>query len=176
MVKILKIKNSPKKLRVLGIDPGTATVGWAVLDEIKGEAKAIAYGHITTSPKNTTAERLFEVARDLEQIMNKYKPDESAVEDLFFFKNVKTVMKVSQARGAILLTLEKNCVSVFGYTPLQVKQALTGYGRAEKKQVQVMVKEILKLKSIPKPDDTADAIAIALCHINSRKMLNIKQK
>jgi crossover junction endodeoxyribonuclease RuvC len=176
MVKISNIKNSPKTLRVLGIDPGTATVGWAVLDEIKGEVKAIAYGHIATSPKNTTAERLLEIARDLERIMKKYKPDESAVEDLFFFKNVKTVMKVSQARGAILLTLEKNCVSVFGYTPLQVKQALTGYGRAEKKQVQTMVKEILKLKSIPKPDDAADAIAIALCHINSRKMLNIKQK
>ena len=174
MVKISNIKNSPKTLRVLGIDPGTATVGWAVLDEIKGEVKAIAYGHIATSPKNTTAERLLEIARDLERIMKKYKPDESAVEDLFFFKNVKTVMKVSQARGAILLTLEKNCVSVFGYTPLQVKQALTGYGRAEKKQVQTMVKEILKLKSIPKPDDTADAIAIALCHLNSRKMNQMK--
>ena len=170
-----KILDTASTLRVLGIDPGTATVGWAVLDEMKGEVKAIAFGHIATSPKNTTAERLFEIARDLEQIMKKYKPDESAVEDLFFFKNVKTVMKVSQARGAILLTLEKNCVNVFGYTPLQVKQALTGYGRAEKKQVQAMVKEILKLKSIPKPDDTADAIAIALCHINSRKMMNIKK-
>jgi crossover junction endodeoxyribonuclease RuvC len=170
----LKIENFPKTLRVLGIDPGTATVGWAILDEIKGEVKAVAYGHIATSPKNTAAERLFEVAKDLEKIIEKYKPDESAVEDLFFFKNVKTVMKVSQARGAILLTLEKNCVSVFGYTPLQIKQALTGYGRAEKKQIQIMVREILKLKSIPKPDDAADAIAIALCHINSRKINNIK--
>jgi crossover junction endodeoxyribonuclease RuvC len=171
-----KIKNSPKTLRVLGIDPGSATVGWAVLDETKGEAKSIAYGHIATSPKNTTAERLFEVAKDLEQIIKKYKPDESAVEDLFFFKNVKTVMKVSQARGAILLTLEKNHVNVCSYTPLQVKQALTGYGRAEKKQIQIMVREILKLKSIPKPDDAADAIAIALCHINSRKMKSITCK
>jgi len=168
-----KLKN--ERLRVLGVDPGTATVGWAILDEIKGEVKAIAYGHITTLPKNTTAERLFEVAKDLEQIIKKYNPEESAVEDLFFFKNVKTVMKVSQARGAILLTLEKNCVNVFGYTPLQVKQALTGYGRAEKKQVQTMVKEILKLKSIPKPDDVADAIAIALCHLNSRKMREINK-
>jgi crossover junction endodeoxyribonuclease RuvC len=162
-------------LRVLGIDPGTATVGWAVLDEMKGEVKAVTYGHITTSPKNTTAERLFEVTNDLEKIIEKYKPDESAVEDLFFFKNVKTVMKVSQARGAILLTLEKNHVSICSYTPLQVKQALTGYGRAEKKQVQIMVRKILKLKSIPKPDDTADAIAVALCHINSRKINNIKK-
>jgi crossover junction endodeoxyribonuclease RuvC len=163
------------RLRVLGVDPGTATVGWAVLDETRGEVKAVAYGHISTSPKNTTAERLFEVADNLEQITKKYRPNESAVEDLFFFKNMKTVMKVSQARGAILLTLEKNCVSVFEYTPLQVKQALTGYGRAEKKQVQIMVQKILKLKNIPKPDDTADAIAIALCHINSRKMNNLKK-
>jgi len=109
-----------------------------------------------------------------EQIIEKYQPHEAAVEDLFFFKNVKTVMKVSQARGSILLTLEKNCVSIFEYTPLQVKQALTGYGRAEKKQIQLMVKNILKLKEIPKPDDTADAIAIALCHLNSRKMREIK--
>jgi crossover junction endodeoxyribonuclease RuvC len=160
---------------VLGIDPGTAIVGWAILDEIDGQVTAKAYGHITTSPKNTTAERLFEVVNDLKQVIAKYQPAEAAVEDLFFFKNATTVMKVSQARGAILLTLEENCVNIFEYTPLQVKQALTGYGRAEKKQIQLMVKNILKLKEIPKPDDTADAIAIALCHINSRKMTAVKK-
>jgi crossover junction endodeoxyribonuclease RuvC len=96
------------------------------------------------------------------------------VEDLFFFKNLKTVMKVSQARGSILLTLERFCVSIFEYTPLQVKQAITGYGRAEKKQIQIMTQKILNLKSIPKPDDTADALAIALCHLNSRKMRQIR--
>jgi crossover junction endodeoxyribonuclease RuvC len=170
-----KIQNTvPKPLRVLGIDPGTAIVGWAILEEVCGCVSAVAYGHIATSPKNTTAERLFEVTSDLEEIIKKYKPNEGAVEDLFFFKNLKTVMKVSQARGAILLTLEQNCVSIFEYTPLQVKQALTGYGRAEKKQIQIMVKSILKLKEIPKPDDTADAIAIALCHLNSRKMHKLK--
>ena len=171
----LKIKNSLKPLRVLGVDPGTAIVGWAILDEVGGQVSAIAYGHITTSPENSTAERLFEVVKDLEQIIEKYKPQEAAVEDLFFFKNVKTVMKVSQARGSILLTLERFCVNIFEYTPLQVKQALTGYGRAEKKQIQLMVKNILKLKDIPKPDDTADAIAIALCHLNSRKMREIRK-
>lgn len=174
----MKIENCklkiPKPLRVLGIDPGTAIVGWAVIDEIAGKLNAVAYGHITTSPKKTTAERLFEVVRDLTEIIQKYKPQESAVEDLFFFKNVKTVMKVSQARGSILLTLQQNCVNIYEYTPLQVKQALTGYGRAEKKQIQIMTQKILNLKSIPKPDDTADAIAIALCHINSRKMRQIK--
>lgn len=163
-----------KNLRVLGIDPGTAIVGWAVLDEICGKVCTVAYGHITTSPDNTTSERLFEVVKDLEEVIEKYAPHEAAVEDLFFFKNVKTVMKVSQARGAILLTLEKFCVNISEYTPLQVKQALTGYGRAEKKQIQLMVKNILKLKEIPKPDDTADAIAIALCHLNSRKIRNLK--
>ncbi|HEX8974080.1 MAG TPA: crossover junction endodeoxyribonuclease RuvC [Patescibacteria group bacterium] len=161
-------------LRVLGVDPGTAIVGWAVLEERNGKPAAIAYGHISTSPKNTTTERLLEVAEDLDQIIKKHNPHEAAVEDLFFFKNVTTAMKVSQARGAILLTLEKNCVSIFEYTPLQVKQALTGYGRAEKKQIQIMTQKILGLKSIPKPDDTADAIAIALCHLNSRKMRSLK--
>lgn len=169
-----EIQDTDKSLRVLGIDPGTAIVGWAVLDECKGQVSSVAYGHISTSPENSTAERLFEVVKDLECIIAKYKPQEAAVEDLFFFKNVKTVMKVSQARGSILLTLERFCVNIFEYTPLQVKQALTGYGRAEKKQIQLMVKNILKLKEIPKPDDTADAIAIALCHINSRKMRQIK--
>lgn len=164
-----------ENLRVLGIDPGTAIVGWAIIDEICGKPCSVAYGHISTSPKNSTAERLFEVVADLKEIIKKYQPQEAAVEDLFFFKNATTVMKVSQARGAILLTLQENCVSISEYTPLQVKQALTGYGRAEKKQIQIMTQKILGLKSIPKPDDTADAIAIALCHLNSRKMRQIQK-
>ncbi|MEI8343930.1 MAG: crossover junction endodeoxyribonuclease RuvC [Candidatus Moraniibacteriota bacterium] len=157
------------------MDPGTAIVGWAVLEECRGCVKPVAFGHITTSPKNSTGERLLEVVRDLEEIIKKFQPHEAAVEDLFFFKNLKTVMKVSQARGSILLTLERFCVSIFEYTPLQVKQAITGYGRAEKKQIQIMTQKILNLKSIPKPDDTADAIAIALCHLNSRKMTAVKR-
>lgn len=156
------------------MDPGTATVGWAVLEEKCGCIKAIAYGHISTSSKDSPEKRLFEVACDLGAIINKYGPDESAVEDLFFFKNLKTAIKVAEARGAILLTLEQNCVNIVSYTPLQVKQALTGYGRAEKKQIQIMVQKILRLKKIPKPDDVADAIAIALCHLNSRKMRQAK--
>ena len=107
----------------MGIDPGTAIVGWAVLEECKGCVKPVAFGHITTSPKNSTAERLLEVVKDLEEIIAKFEPHEAAVEDLFFFKNLKTVMKVSQARGSILLTLERFCVSIFEYTPLQVKHA-----------------------------------------------------
>lgn len=155
-------------MRILGIDPGTATTGWAILEQNKKELAPIAYGHICTSPKDSTCQRLREVSADIEEIIKKYKPTESAIEDLFFFKNLKTAMKVSQSRGAIMLTLIKADLKVFEYTPLQVKQAVTGYGRADKKQVQQMVKNILKLKEIPTPDDTADAIAIAICHMQSR--------
>lgn len=174
MSKMMSKKYMTTCNRILGVDPGTATTGWAILEEDKGIVTAVAFGHISTSPKSTTADRLKEVADDLRAIIRKYQPEESAVEDIFFFKNVKTAVKVSQSRGAMLLTLEQENVRIFSYTPLQVKQALTGYGRAEKKQIQLMVKNILKLKEIPKPDDTADAIAIALCHINSRKMKGLK--
>ena len=157
-------------LRFLGIDPGTATTGWAVVEMENNICSPIAYGAIITDKKFSDEERLFEIASDLEKIIKKYKPAEAAVENLFFFKNQKTIITVAQARGAILLTLRKNRVKIFSYTPLQVKQGLTGYGRAEKNQVQLMAKEILKLKNIPKPDDTADAMAICICHINSRKI------
>lgn len=161
-------------LRVLGIDPGTATTGWAILEEKNGLAKPLDYGHIETSKNKSEDQRLFEISQELEKIIDKYEPSEAAVESLFFFKNQKTVMQIAQARGAILLTLKARGVKIFSYTPLQVKQALTGYGRADKKQMQIMTKSILRLKSIPRPDDTADAIANALCHINSRKFNNIK--
>lgn len=157
-------------MNILGIDPGTATVGWAIVEEISGKIRPIDYGHIATLPNQRPSQRLLEIATDLRRIVEQYHPEEASVEELFFFKNASTVMAVSQARGAILLTLESMQVRIAEYTPLQVKQALTGYGRAEKKQVQMMVKNILKLESIPKPDDAADALALALCHINSRKM------
>ena len=157
-------------LRILGIDPGTATTGWAVLEE----RNVIACGHIQTNKNLSPEERLLEIATDIENLIKKYQPAEAAVEDLFFFKNQKTVIQVAQARGAVLLTLKRKNVSIFSYTPLQVKQALTGYGRAEKKQIQEMTKSICGLKCLPKPDDAADAIAIALCHINSRKMNSLK--
>lgn len=170
------MENSNKVTRILGIDPGTATTGWAILDQDKKELIPIAYGHISTSCKDSTCQRLKEVAFDIEQIIKKYNPSEGAIEDLFFFKNIKTAMKVSQSRGAIMLTLIKANLKVFEYTPLQVKQAVTGYGRADKKQVQLMVKNILKLKEIPTPDDTADAIAIAICHMQSRVFAIAKEE
>lgn len=161
-------------LRVLGIDPGTAATGWAVLEEKKkDEAKLVAFGCINTSKIKSDADRLVEIGKDIATLIRKYKPQEAAIEDLFFFKNLKTAIAVSQARGVILYKIAKNKILVQNYTPLQVKQALTGYGRADKKQIQIMVKNILKLKSIPKPDDAADAIAIAMCHLNSRRTQHI---
>jgi crossover junction endodeoxyribonuclease RuvC len=160
-------------LRVIGIDPGTATLGWAIIEEKCGVMCPIAFGHITTEKDRSEEDRLCEISCDLQSIIEKYQPQEAAVEQLFFFKNKKTIISVGQSRGAILLTLEQKNVRIASYTPLQVKQSVTGYGKAEKKQVQLMVKNILKLKTVPQPDDTADALAIAICHINSRKVNQI---
>lgn len=161
-------------LRILGIDPGTATTGWAVVEEKNKNPKLIACGCVNTSKINSDAERLVEIGRDISTLIKKYQPDEAAIEDLFFFKNLKTAITVAQARGVILYEIKKNLVPLFSYTPLQVKQALTGYGRADKNQIQEMVKNILRLKCIPKPDDAADAVAIAICHLNSRKFSKAK--
>lgn len=165
-----KFMTTYNTLRVLGVDPGTATTGWAVIEEKNGAVFPVAFGHISTEKNTPESERILEINNNLAEIIKKYQPLEAAVEKLFYFKNKKTIIQVGQSRGAILLTLEQKNVKVFGYTPLQVKQSMTGYGRAEKKQVQLMAKNILKLKSIPQPDDVADAIAVAICHINSRKV------
>jgi crossover junction endodeoxyribonuclease RuvC len=161
-------------MRILGIDPGTATVGWGVIEVQGGKTTSVAYGHISTSKDLAPEKRLAEIASDLETIIKQYQPEEAAVEELFFFKNQKTIISVAQARGVILLTLENFCVNISGYTPLEVKQALTNYGRAEKTQIQLMVQAILKLPAIPQPDDTADALAIALCHASRRKVESIR--
>ena len=158
-------------MKILGIDPGTATTGWAII-EIKGDKLLpLAYGHISTEKVDSDDARILEVSNDLAEIIREHRPTEAAIESLFFFKNQKTVIQVAQSRGAILLTLGQNSVKVFSYTPLQVKQALTGYGRAEKKQMQQMIKSVLHLSAIPEPDDVADALAIAVCHANSRNVL-----
>lgn len=169
-----KTLKNPSIVRVLGIDPGTATVGWGIVEEKNGEFIPVAFGHISTSQKDSEEARLMEISADLVKIIKKYHPQEAAVEKLFFFKNQKTIIQVGQARGAILLTLAQKDVSIASYTPLQVKQSVTGYGKAEKKQVQAMIKNILKMKNTPKPDDTADALALAICHINSRKLNSLK--
>ena len=155
------------KRRILGIDCGTAIVGWAILEVINNSTKTIDYGDIRTKSEHNMALRLEQIFEAVNSLILKYSPLEMAVEELFYFKNNKTVISVSEARGVIVLAGQINGLKVFGYTPLEVKMAVTGYGRAEKKQVQLMVTKILNLKEVPKVDDTADALAIAICHVNS---------
>ncbi|MFC1700823.1 crossover junction endodeoxyribonuclease RuvC [Patescibacteria group bacterium] len=154
---------------ILGIDPGTATTGYGIIRKIHNKLELIDYGHISTSPQNSTSERLVELEKQLTKIIKKYKPEQVAVEDIFFFKNLKTAVKVSQARGVILATIERKKLPVYEYTPLQIKQAVASYGRADKNQVQQMTKLLLNLKEIPKPDDAADALAASICCAHSIK-------
>lgn len=149
---------------ILGIDPGLAIVGWSVIESVRGNFRPIAYGAITTPAHTPIESRLLIIENDLAEIINKYKPDEVAVEELFFNTNATTAIAVAEARGVILCTAHKMGLKINEYTPLQVKQAVVGYGKAEKHQVIAMVTSILRLPSPPKPDDTADAVAIALCH------------
>ena len=153
---------------ILGIDPGTAIIGYGIIKKDEN-LSLIDYGCITTSAKLTTAERLTILYKELKKIINKYKPNIASVEKLFFCKNIKTAITVSQARGVILLTINKAGIPIFEYTPLEIKQAITSYGKAEKIQVQKMVKILLKLKKIPKPDDAADALATAICCANNQR-------
>ncbi len=157
-------------MRILGIDPGIGRCGWAVVDSNKGKVIAIDYGCFETDSKTNVEKRLEEIHGGVEKIIKKYSVNCLGIEELFFNTNAKTAFVVGQARGVILLAASQNKLPIHIYTPLQVKIAVTGYGRAEKDQIGKMVKTILKLDSIPKPDDTADALAIALCHAFSAKM------
>lgn len=156
-------------MRILGIDPGLATMGFGVIDVDKGNYTPIDYGVVLTPKDESLPTRLAMLEKGVLSLITKYKPDEIALEELFFNNNVKTAINVAQARGVILLTCVKECGRLYEYTPLQIKQALTGYGRAEKKQIQQMVTTFLKLKSIPRPDDAADALAVALTHANTNR-------
>lgn len=159
-------------MRILGIDPGLATVGYGIIECENNLFKAIDYNCILTPPKMSIGKRLKKIYDGISKVIKKYKPDETAIEEIFFAKNIKTGIMVSEARGVIILACFKNGSGIIKeYTPLEVKIALTGYGRADKNQVQQMVKAILNLKSIPKPDDVADALAIAISHYNSRGKL-----
>ena len=155
------------KMRILGIDPGFAIVGVGVLDYEGNRFKVVDYGAITTQAGEDMFDRLKKIYDELTEILRRVKPDAMAIEELFFNSNQKTAINVAQARGVLVLAA-KNCgIPVFEYTPLQVKQAVVGYGRAEKGQVQQLTKAILNLETVPKPDDTADALAIAICHAHS---------
>ncbi len=148
---------------ILGIDPGTATTGFGIIKIEKGNSKIVDFGVIATDKKLTDAERLAILGDDLSQLLKKYKPDAIGIEKLFFTTNQKTVMTVSQARGVILYLAQKQLLPLYEFTPLQVKSFICGYGKADKKQVQFVVQKIFGLKKPPRPDDAADALAIALC-------------
>ncbi|MBU0573626.1 MAG: crossover junction endodeoxyribonuclease RuvC [Candidatus Margulisbacteria bacterium] len=154
----------------LGIDPGSAITGFGLLEETASSLKIIDYGCIKTSPKYTAHERLHKLHEGIKKLIKEYAPDVMAVEKLFFCNNAKTAVAVGQARGVILLSAGQEKIKLAEYTPLEVKLAVTGYGKADKRQVQHMVKALLGLAEIPKPDDAADALAIAICHINSYKL------
>lgn len=151
-------------MRIIGIDPGTGILGFGIIEVVKGKSQLIDGGVIRTPVKEDDAVRLHTIYDELTGIITETKPDEMAVEKLFFAQNVTTAITVAQARGVVLLTGMQAGLSIAEYTPLQIKQALTGYGRADKKQIQEMVRVILGLKEVPKPDDCADAIACAITH------------
>lgn len=157
---------------ILGIDPGIAIVGYGVIDYTGNKFTVIDYGAITTPAGMKVENRLNEIYNSLNVIMDKYKIEFMAIEELFYNKNAKTVINVAEARGVTLLSAARKNIPIYEYTPLQVKQAVVGYGRAEKKQVQQMTKVLLNLEKVPKPDDTADALAIAICHAHSYNALS----
>ncbi len=162
-------------MRILGIDPGIATIGFGVIDSARGTQTLVSCGVITTPPGIPLSARLDRIVSDLEELIATFHPDDVAIEELFFNTNITTGISVAHGRGVILLTVYRAGLHIYEYTPLQVKQAVVGYGRAEKRQIIDMVRRILKMRTAPKPDDAADALAIALCHARSNtSRLNIE--
>lgn len=149
---------------ILGIDPGVATVGFGVISESGGRFSAIEYGAVITKPHQLLEERLKQIYDDVCLIISRHRPDCMSVEELFFNRNITTAIDVAQARGVILLAARQHGVDIYEYTPLQVKSALVGYGRADKHQMQYMTRVLLGLDEVPRPDDAADALALAICH------------
>ncbi len=158
-------------MRILGIDPGVAIVGFGLIESDRGTLRMLQYGAITTPAGLPLAARLAQINRDMEELIDTFRPDEISVEELFFSKNITTGIAVAHARGVILCAAEKKKIPIYEYTPMQVKQAVVGYGLADKKQVMDMTRRLLKLKAVPRPDDAADALAIALCHARSATSL-----
>jgi crossover junction endodeoxyribonuclease RuvC len=156
-------------IKILGIDPGTALMGWGLIQRAGKQIAPLKYGCIRTTASSSRAERLFHIYKSLSEIIEKNRPDCMAIEELFFFKNQKTIIGVAEARGVAIVVASKYGLPVYEYTPLQIKQALTGYGRADKKQVQEMVRLACNLKECPKPDDAADAMAVAICHAQTNQ-------
>ncbi len=161
-------------MKILGIDPGMAIVGYSIIDVDGDNFSLITSGSIQTKKGMSDASRLYEIFQDMSVIVDKYKPDIASVEKLYFFRNQTTIIPVAEARGVIVMALEKHGIPVYEYTPMEVKQVLTGFGRADKKQVEQMVKIALGCQDLPKLDDTVDSIAIAICHTRKKLELAIK--
>jgi len=157
-------------MRALGIDPGTATTGYGVVDYAMGREKLVCYGTIRTAAGIDMPSRLYQIKCELDTLLKQHNPDVVAVEELFYNRNSKTVITVAQSRGVVLMTVAAAGLPITEYTPLQVKQSVVGYGSAEKRQVQLMVQRILGMKEIPRPDDAADALAIAICCLHSYRL------
>ena len=168
-------------MRILGIDPGIAIVGFGLIESERGSVRMLQYGAVTTEAGLPLATRLLQIENDMTALIAQLQPDEIAIEELFFSKNITTGIAVAHGRGVVLCTAERLGIPIFEYTPMQVKQAVVGYGLAEKRQVMDMTRRLLKLKAVPKPDDAADALAIAICHARSatsllrRKDPNVKE-
>ena len=167
-------------MRILGIDPGIATIGFGLIAADKGKTSMLSYGAITTPAGLPLSKRLYQIDRDMEDLIGQLKPDVIAVEELFFNTNITTGIAVAHGRGVLLCAAERCGIPLYEYTPSQVKLAVTGYGKAEKRQVMDMTRRLLKLSAVPKPDDAADALALALCHARSftsriPKLDNVKQ-
>lgn len=163
-------------MRILGIDPGYATIGYGIIEFNNFKFKTVAYGAVTTTPDKAFCDRLCDIFDDITTIIEKYQPECLSIEKLYFNTNTATAIDVAQARGVVLLAARKCNIDIYEYTPLQVKQSITGYGRAQKHQVMEMVKNLLQLESVPKPDDTADALALAICHGHTSGSLFTKLK
>lgn len=161
---------------MLGIDPGLATTGWGVVEESSGHLRALASGAIRTTAEQSTPARLQAIHQEIKELAEEWQPTEAAVEELFFSKNVRTAMTVGQARGVAILALADVGLEVVEYTPLAIKQAITGYGSADKKQMQEMVKMLLGLRKLPRPDDAADALAVAICHLHSARLRTLSEQ
>ena len=164
-------------MRILGIDPGVATIGFGLIEAERAIVRLLQYGVITTPAGLPLSNRLYQISTDMTELLEQFKPEEAAVEELFFSKNITTGISVAHGRGVILLEVERAGVPVYEYTPMQVKQAVAGYGGADKRQVMLMTQRLLKMKAVPRPDDAADALAIAICHGRSAtSLLNMERK
>ncbi|MBP5274633.1 MAG: crossover junction endodeoxyribonuclease RuvC [Abditibacteriota bacterium] len=157
-------------MRILGLDPGTAIIGFGVIDHIRGKDYCVDWGTITTPKEEPACQRLLDIYTDINSILTEYMPDQVAIERLFYGRNTTTAIEVAKACGVLTLAVYSRGLPITEYTPMEVKSSVTGYGKAEKQQVQYMITNILGLSSVPKPDDAADALAIAICHSHSSRM------